>query len=273
MSYRRLRLYAVLLCMLFGGIGPSVGFAQTSPDTQLLYELLNRLEQLEQELRQVRGDLEMYKYHQGEGGGNAYADLERRVQALEARLGTNPNALAPEPSATSEPASPNAPSESPLYPPLSQEPVITTVPDQAPTQAPIVDTRQVPAATATEEEQAAYDAAISDLRAGQYAQAITKFESFTADFPSSPLLSDAEYWLGEAYYVNRDFEQAREIFLTLGSQYPDSDKIPNTLLKLGYIYESLGDREKARQVYRKLLEAYSHDRNAALAEQRLRAIR
>ena len=270
MSHRHLSLYAVLLCLL-GGLGPSSAFAQTSPDTQLLYELLNRLEQLEQELRQVRGDLEVYKYRQGQGGSDAYSDLERRVQMLEARLGITPDTLAPGP--IIESGSINTPAASPPYPPLSEEPAITTMPEQATAPPPVFGTGQAASATATEEEQAAYDAAVSDLRAGQYAQAITGLESFITEFPFSPLLSDAQYWLGEAYYVNRDFEQAREIFLALGAQHPNSDKIPDTLLKLGYIYESLGTSDKARQVYRKLIEAYPSNRNAELAEQRLRVIR
>ena len=262
MSYRHLRSYAVLLSLVCGGFGPSSVFAQTSPDTQLLYELLNRLERLEQELRQVRGELEVYKHQQGQGGGDAYADLERRVQALEARLGGIPSVSSP----------PATASDSPPYPSLPDEPAITTVPEQAkaPPQPVVGATGQKPSATATEEEQAAYDAAINDLRAGQYAQAITGFESFITDYPFSTLLSDAQYWLGEAYYVNRDFEQAREIFLALGAQHPNSDKIPDTLLRLGYIYESLGDNGKAQQVYRKLIEAYPSNRNADLAKQRLR---
>ena len=266
MSYRRLSPYAVLLYLLCSSVGPSPVFAQTSPDTQLLYELLNRLEKLEQELRTLRGELEVYKYRQGQGGSDAYADLERRVQILEARLGENPNAFAPGPTAPIEPASPP-------YPPLPEEPIITTAPEQATAPPSVTGRGQSTSTTVTKEEQAAYDAAISDLRAGQYSQAIAGFEAFTTDFPFSPLLSDAQYWLGEAYYVNRDFEQAREIFLALGAQHPNSDKIPDTLLKLGYIYESLGDSGKARQVYRKLIEAYPNTRNAELAEQRLRVIR
>jgi septal ring factor EnvC (AmiA/AmiB activator) len=71
----------------------SPALAQASSDRQLLFELLNRIEQLEQEIRQLRGDVELYRYHQEE--------LERHLQALEEN---SRNDLAGSTEPTGEPA-------------------------------------------------------------------------------------------------------------------------------------------------------------------------
>ena len=53
-------------------------------------------------------------------------------------------------------------------------------------------------------------------------------------YPSSDLLDNAQYWIGEAYYVTRDYEHAARAFRAVGERWPDSRKAPDALLKLGY---------------------------------------
>src|SRR5688572_11979760 len=58
-----------------------------------------------------------------------------------------------------------------------------------------------PAGPAQAGEQASYDAAFSALKGADYPKAIANFRGFLATYPGSPLASNAQYWLGEAYYV------------------------------------------------------------------------
>ena len=257
-------------------------------DNRLLYELLNRIELLEQELRELRGEMEVFRYRQEQ----EIADIQnfrQRLLNLEDRpgaAGAAPPTVQAMPGAQTQPPLPRQAPERPATdtPPVAVAP---PVPRQAP-ERPAPDTPPVAAATPppaqaaptppapsnpasplTESEQAAYDTAFGRLREGQYDQAVQAFQSFLQQYPGSSLAGNAQYWLGEVYYVMREFDAARDTFLELGSRYPDSNRLPDTLLKLGYIYEEQGDSARAREVYGKLMELYPGSRPAGLAEQRL----
>ena len=61
--------------------------------------------------------------------------------------------------------------------------------------------------------------------------------------------------------------------MTLGSRYPNSDKLPDALLKLGYSYGELGDVDRARQVLEKLIDAFPGSGAARRGEQYLAQLR
>ncbi len=245
------------------------------PDNQLLVELLNRIDRLEDEVRRLRGDLELSRHQ--------HQNLARRVQTLEKSGGGAEAPAAEEPA--SEPATesetiPLQPAP-PIPPPLnlppgaaSQSParMIPSAPTTAPaTQAP--PSGQSLGAPLTPEEQSAYKTAIDTLREGRYEEAVNHWQGFLARYSSSNLAGDAQYWLGESYYVLRDFERARQAFLSLGIDHPDSRHLADAMLRLGYIYDDSGDKTKAREVLQKLTEAYPDSRAAGLARQRLQTLR
>ena len=235
--------------------------AQRNPDIQLYYELLGRIELLEQEIRQLRGDLEVYQYRLQQGQTNVssgipqgqngeYQGLERRIEALERTVSG---------SGQSSRLSDRQPDN---------------VQANVRTPAPQINTRaRQPDAPPSQIEQAAYNAAFNLLLEGRYENAITEFRSFLDFYPASTLAGDAYYWLGESYYVVRDFSAAEQIFLALGSRYPGSEKIPDTLLKLGYLYAETGQINKAREVLQKLTVSYPASQAANLAEKQLRLLR
>ncbi len=70
-------------------------------------------------------------------------------------------------------------------------------------------------------EQAVYTQAFDALKAGSYSVAITGFKDFLTSYPNSPLAENAQYWLGEAYYVTRDYPSAQDAFRTVLQKYPD----------------------------------------------------
>jgi tol-pal system protein YbgF len=228
-------------------------------NNQLLYQLMNRMERLEQELRQLRGDLEVYQYRQ--------KDVARRLEAIEsgqAALGSGvggaeglteaaPVGAQDVPSQVYPSVMPSTPQQNAAVAPAPSQPVVNLT---------------LPSGT----EQEAYDAAFNSLREGQYGQAISGFEGFLTAYPKSMLAANAHYWLGETYYAVRDYPKAKDTFLQLGAEYPKSDKLPEAMLKLGYVYDVLGDKDKARQVLEKLIETYPNSAAAAQAQEHLRSI-
>ncbi len=95
-------------------------------------------------------------------------------------------------------------------------------------------------------DQTAYNQAFDILKGGKYTESIGAFQQFLQGFPQSPLADNAQYWLGESYYVTRDFQSAAAAFQTLLDRWPDSRKAPDALLKLGYTQAELKHTAQAR---------------------------
>ena len=95
-------------------------------------------------------------------------------------------------------------------------------------------------------DQAAYNQAFDVLKAGKYPDAIKAFQQFLQSWPQSALADNAQYWLGQSYYVTRDFQSAAAAFQTLLDRWPDSRNAPDSLLKLGYTQAELKHTAQAR---------------------------
>lgn len=126
---------------------------------------------------------------------------------------------------------------------------------------------------ASADEQAAYDEAFELLTQSRYADAVLKFRSLIENFPRGALIDDAQYWIGEAYYVVRDFQKAGEAFRAVVNGYPESERMPEAMLKLGYIQAETGRTQKARRTLNQVISQYPGSRVAISAETRLSQIR
>ena len=121
-------------------------------------------------------------------------------------------------------------------------------------------------------EQAVYTQAFDALKAGSYSVAITGFKDFLGSYPTSPLAENAQYWLGEAYYVNHDYESAAGAFRAVLKKWPDSRKAPDALLKLGYTQFAQKQYAAARVSLGEVTKKYPGSEPARLAAERLRRI-
>jgi tol-pal system protein YbgF len=125
---------------------------------------------------------------------------------------------------------------------------------------------------ATGGEQAAYDAAFNALKGGDYQKAITGFRNFVATYPQSSLASNAQYWLGEAYYVNHEYPNAITAFQKVTSDWPDSRKAPDALVKIGFTQSALGRNADAKATLEDVLKRYPGTEAAQLATERLKKL-
>ncbi|MDB6044212.1 MAG: hypothetical protein JWM63_2763 [Gammaproteobacteria bacterium] len=129
-----------------------------------------------------------------------------------------------------------------------------------------------PAPAASSVEQTVYAQAFDSLKAGSYSIAITGFKDFLATYPASPLAENAQYWLGEAYYVNRDYDAASGAFRNVLQKWPDSRKAPDALLKLGYTQYELKKVSEARTTLTEVGQKYPNSDAAKLANERLQRL-
>ena len=95
------------------------------------------------------------------------------------------------------------------------------------------------------------------------------FEALLADFPAGEFADSAQYWLGEAYKINREFDKARAAFSKVVSHYPNSSKVPDALLKLGYIEFDQQNIAKARDYLTRVTTSYPGSTAAHLASKKL----
>ena len=114
-------------------------------------------------------------------------------------------------------------------------------------------------------EQAVYTQAFDALKAGSLSVAITGFKDFLATYPGSSLAPNAQYWLGEAYYVNKEYDNAAGAFRTVLKKWPDSNKAPDALLKLGYTQYYQKQYPAARATLTEVTTKYPGTETAKLA--------
>jgi tol-pal system protein YbgF len=121
-------------------------------------------------------------------------------------------------------------------------------------------------------EQAVYNQSFDALKAGSYSIAITGFKDFLSNYPQSPLAENAQYWLGEAYYVNHDYDPAAEAFRATLRKWPDGRKAADALLKLGFTQFEQKQFTAARSTLTAVTQKYPGTDNARLATEKLRRI-
>jgi tol-pal system protein YbgF len=116
-----------------------------------------------------------------------------------------------------------------------------------------------------------YRAAVELIKAGKHEDAIAALRGFIAKYPRHNYASNAQYWLGEAYYAQHDYQRALVEFRATIETYPRGNKVPDALLKVGYCYSALGQTDRAKSVLEQVVNLYPKSEPAALAAKRLEA--
>ena len=122
-----------------------------------------------------------------------------------------------------------------------------------------------PSAVAAPGEQDVYKQAYAKLKGQQYTAAIQAFNAFLKDYPSSELVPNAHYWLGELYLVEspQDLNAAEQSFAKLLSDYPQHTKAPDALYKQGKISFMRGDKAKSRKLMQRVIDEYGASGSSA----------
>ena len=119
-------------------------------------------------------------------------------------------------------------------------------------------------------ETRAYEAALNQFKLGNYPLAVSAFQGFLVTYPSSRLAPSAQYWIGNAYFAQRDYKQAIGAQQKVLSAWPDDAKAPDALLNIASSQDALGDRRGAARTLEDLLAKYPASPAAASAKQRLK---
>lgn len=165
-----------------------------------LTEMAGQSEQLRSDISLLRGDMEQLTHDLDElkrQQREQYLDLDKRLQALSGGAPVNkPAPLA----AADTPAAPAGPAQE--------------------------------SGADAETVKQAYLKAFNSMKEGRYKDAIGLFKGFLASYAGRDNADNAQYWLGEAYYVTQDFAAAQEAFRKLQDNYPKSPKVAQAQARL-----------------------------------------
>jgi tol-pal system protein YbgF len=135
---------------------------------------------------------------------------------------------------------------------------------------PVAGTDKPPADNAVPAaETKGYEAALNQFKLGNYPLAISAFQGFLVTYPTSKLAASAQYWIGNAYFAQRDYKQAMAAQQKLLASWPDDGKAPDAMLNIATSQEALGDRRGAQKTLEALLARYPGTPAASSAKQRL----
>jgi len=233
---------------------------------QGLVSLMSRVDQLQSEVQQLKGDNETLRHQLNE--------MKRRQSEMSIAFDGRY-----QPITTTSPEN-----ESPLVEEAITELEGVVQPEEAtvekteqPTVGVEVIESEVPidssdSLMALENGDAVYQSAYQTLRGGQYKEAIIALSTFSEQYPQSSYLPNAYYWQGEANYVLRNFEGAIKAFEVVIEQFPVSSKVAGAILKKGFSQYELGQVDMAKANLEKVMELYPATSSARLAKVRLERI-
>lgn len=272
-----MRVKQLLISSLFVSmIVPNIGWARSDMDTrvsrlenivanELDIKLLNQIEAMQQEIRELRGKLEEQQ--------NSVQMLNQKQDKLyinlDSRINNLPSTNAPNAASSSADTTPAAPASAPA--------VQTTV-------QPNDTTVVMPPMSAVEHtgtsEKSLYDVANGLVQQRKYAEAIIEYKDLLWQFPEGVYAPHAYYWLGELYSIqwqaNRHdknlLTQAKEAFTTITSRYQGQERAGDALLKLGLLEMEQDHLAVAKDLLQQVVTKYPNTARARIAENNIAKI-
>jgi tol-pal system protein YbgF len=115
-----------------------------------------------------------------------------------------------------------------------------------------------------------YEAALNQFKAAKYKEAAVGFGAFVQKYPDSQLAPNAQYWLGNAWYAQRDCKKAIEAQSIVTTKYADSPKAPDAWLAIATCQQELGNPTGVKRSLETVISKYPTSPAADTAQQRLK---
>ncbi len=222
-------------------------------------DLQNTVTQLQQQVRDLQGQLEL-QAHQidqlREAQKNIFLQLENK----------SPANLASE---TAVSAAAEAVTQISQTTPVTAHPKPAAAPEASVNVNPIAAAAPAVTTQSDPKQKELYDRAYQAISAQQYSDASIEMQDYLTQYPMGEYAANAHYWMGEISLVGGDLNKAELHFKAIPSQFPQSSKVPDADLKLGYIYYQQGKWAIARDTLQKLVSNYPNSSASVLAKQRI----
>ena len=111
-----------------------------------------------------------------------------------------------------------------------------------------------------------YQTGLATYQNRDYKQAVATFEDLLLRGENNSYIDNCQYWIGESYYGLGNYNQAVVEFTKVFA-FMKSNKSDDAQLKLGLCYWKLGDKDKAREEFQRLMSDYPQSEYIQKAEQ------
>lgn len=246
-----------------GGGSRSSGGDTTSMSSGMANRLDERVDQLEEMVRQLTGRVEESNYRNQQMSKQMermQADIDLRFKELQQGGGGAAPAPTPVPAEGNAPASGGSQI---LTPPKGANLGGNSASGTGPAPGPqslgtLSDSKTAAAApsTANMSSQQQYEAAYAAAQRGDYAAAEKGFQDFLAKNPNHQLAGNAQYWLGDIAYTRKDYRTAAAQFAEAYKKFPKHDKAPDMLYKLGSSFGQLNMQKEACKAFSLLFQEH-----------------
>lgn len=117
-----------------------------------------------------------------------------------------------------------------------------------------------------------YDTALRDFTTGKYDLARQQFSDYLKYYSDTQLAGNAQFYIGETYYQQKDYQRAVAEYDKVLTNYPKSYKLAAAQLKKGYALLELNDRAGGIRALRAVIRDHANSEEARLARARLRRL-
>ena len=118
-----------------------------------------------------------------------------------------------------------------------------------------------------------YEVAVGQVKGGNPKKGRETLSDFAAKYPDHKLIPNVLYWKGEAFYAEKDFENAILTFQDVVDRYPRGEKAPDAMYKQGLSFLALKDKANARILLELVPKKYPKSKAAEMAKKKLKEIR
>jgi tol-pal system protein YbgF len=127
-------------------------------------------------------------------------------------------------------------------------------------------------AAAVPDPETLYNSAYSDYTNGNYDLAIQGFQQYLQNYGQTDLASNAQFYIGDAYYLEKKYTAAIKAYDQCITEYPGGNKMQAARLKKGYALLAEGHKSAGVEELRTLVQRYPDSKEAELARERLRRV-
>ncbi|ANC91031.1 tol-pal system protein YbgF [Azospirillum humicireducens] len=220
-------------------LGGPVEVAQLSPSVAADFEI--RLQNLERSMQELTGKYEESTYQITQLRDRlekVNADIDFRLKDLEKGGSAMGGAMG---GAMSDSAPPKAAAKTD---------------DRKSADKPAQTAAANPPSTAGLSPEKQYEQAFELLRNSDYDRAEKALQEFIVKNKSHAYAGNAQYWLGESYYVRKKYPDAAQAFGEVLSKYRTNPKAPDSLLKLGMTLQEMNRKSDACTAFNQLLTKF-----------------
>ncbi|MFN7271940.1 MAG: tol-pal system protein YbgF [Gammaproteobacteria bacterium] len=206
-----------------------------------LAELSTRIDQLESQLRALRGELETQANEQAalrKQLTDLAGELDRRLVAAPVPVAVPATVATASPPAAAAPAA--AAAAAAATSPASTAPKAAPAAAEPDTLGPVQR----------------YQLAFEALRAADYPKAIAGFDDMIARYPDHALATNARYWLGRSLVLQQDHARAVDAFAAALAGPLESARVPDAMLRKAQSELQLGRRDAASATLQQLIERF-----------------